>query len=61
MKTSRIFTPSELHTYIEYLRKEMITASQDYGIKSNQSLEISQELDYYIYQYQLLKENSKVS
>src|SRR3954463_6960614 len=54
MKTSpsRILTPIELLTYIEYLRKNLIHIGLTCGFNHEQTIEASQELDYFIFEYQ---------
>ena len=54
MKTSpsRILTPNELLAYIEYLRKNLIYIGLTCGFNHEQTIEASQELDYFIFEYQ---------
>ncbi|WP_043931747.1 aspartyl-phosphate phosphatase Spo0E family protein [Bacillus sp. EB01] len=54
MKVNSILTPSELLKYIEFLRKEMIRTGFSSSLRSMQTIELSQELDFYIFQYQLM-------
>ena len=50
--SSRVLTPNELLTYIEYLRKHLIHIGLTYGFNHVQTIEASQELDYFIFEYQ---------
>ncbi|NHM29896.1 aspartyl-phosphate phosphatase Spo0E family protein [Neobacillus terrae] len=54
MENSLIFSPFELKIYIEYLRIDLIDKGQQLGLINEVTVEASQELDYFIYQYQLL-------
>ena len=51
---SCILTPNELLTYIEYLRKNLIHIGLTCGFNHEQTIEASQELDYFIFEYQML-------
>ncbi|WP_404332176.1 Spo0E family sporulation regulatory protein-aspartic acid phosphatase [Mesobacillus maritimus] len=42
----------ELLRYIEFLRKQMINMGLTYGFQDNRTIQASQELDYFIYEYQ---------
>ena len=42
---SRVLTPNELLSYIEYLRKHLIQIGLTYGFNHEQTIEASQELD----------------
>ena len=39
---------NELRKYIEFLRKELITVGQQYGLNSKEAIETSVELDHYL-------------
>ena len=54
MKTSPscILTPNELLAYIEYLRKNLIHIGLTCGFNHEQTIKVSQELDYFIFEYQ---------
>lgn len=54
MKTSPslILTTNELLAYIEYLRKNLIHIGLTCGFNHEQTIEASQELDYFIFEYQ---------
>ncbi|MFJ8268510.1 Spo0E family sporulation regulatory protein-aspartic acid phosphatase [Peribacillus asahii] len=54
MKTSLslVLTPNELLDYIEYLRKNLIHIGLTFGFNHEQTIEASQELDYFIFEYQ---------
>ncbi len=54
METSQslILTPNELLAYIEYLRKNLIHIGLTCGFNHKQTIEASQELDYFIFAYQ---------
>ncbi|ALC91351.1 hypothetical protein AM500_17260 [Bacillus sp. FJAT-18017] len=54
MERNCILTPSELLKYIEFLRKEMIRTGFSSSFRSLQTIELSQELDFYIFQYQIM-------
>jgi integrase len=56
MKTSPslVLTPSELLDYIEYLRKNLIRIRLTCGFNHKQTIEASQELDYFIFEYQVI-------
>ena len=49
---SFILTPNELLAYIEYLRKNLIHIGLTCGFNHEQTIEASQELDYFIFEYQ---------
>ncbi|MGM0900542.1 MAG: Spo0E family sporulation regulatory protein-aspartic acid phosphatase [Bacillota bacterium] len=42
----------ELLRYIEFLRKQLINRGLTYGFQDNRTIQASQELDYFIYEYQ---------
>jgi hypothetical protein len=50
--TSFVLTPNELLAYIEFLRKDLILIGLTYGLLNNRTIQASQELDYFIFQYQ---------
>jgi hypothetical protein len=54
MENLLIFSPFELKIYIEYLRIDLIDKGQQLGLINEVTIEASQELDYFIFQYQLL-------
>jgi hypothetical protein len=45
-------TPKELLSYIEFLRKELIRLGLEFGLDSDITIEVSQELDHFIFEYQ---------
>ena len=49
---SLVLTPNELLDYIEFLRKNLIHIGLINGFKHDQTIEASQELDYFIFEYQ---------
>lgn len=51
---SLVLNPDELLAYIEYLRKDLINIGLTYGLNNHRTIEASQELDYFIFQYQKL-------
>ena len=51
---SRILPPNELLTYIEYLRKNLIHIGLTCGFNHEQTIEASKELDYFIFEYQMI-------
>ena len=51
---SLILPPNELLAYIEYLRKNLIHIGLTCGFNHEQTIEASQELDYFIFEYQKL-------
>ena len=52
METPVVLTPDELLNYIEYLRKNLIYLGLTCGFNHEQTIEASQELDFFIFQYQ---------
>lgn len=54
---SAIFSKQELLQYINYLRKEMINTGLNHGLSNNFTIEASQELDYFIFQYQTFRKS----
>jgi len=56
---SSLLEPNELLTYIECLREELIRLGLKYGFNHKRTIHASQELDYFIVEYQKL--TSKVS
>lgn len=49
---SLILNPNELLAYIDYLRKDLIIIGLTYGLLNVRTIKASQELDYFIFQYQ---------
>lgn len=49
---SSILTPDELLEYIEYLRKDLINLGIIYGFNNIKTIQASQELDFFIFEYQ---------
>lgn len=47
-----VLAPDELLGYIEYLRKDLIHLGLTYGLNNRRTIQASQELDFYIYEYQ---------
>ncbi|MBY0099398.1 aspartyl-phosphate phosphatase Spo0E family protein [Mesobacillus maritimus] len=47
-----VLRPCELLTYIEFLRKHLIKMGLTYGFNDDRTIQASQELDYFIYEYQ---------
>lgn len=47
-----VITPSELLSYIECLRKDLIHIGLKYGFNHNRTIQASQELDFFIFEYQ---------
>jgi hypothetical protein len=60
MGKSLIFSPFELRVYIEFLRADLINKGLRLGLSHDRTVKASQELDYFLYQYQVLSE-SRVS
>lgn len=54
MEKSPIFSPLELRDYIEFLRNDLIDKGLKLGLTNEKTVLASKELDYFIYQYQLL-------
>lgn len=54
-KESLILGPFELRVYIENLRKELIETSQKMGLNHQLTIQASEELDYFINEYEKLK------
>ena len=51
---SVVLTPDELLDYIEYLRNNLINIGLSNGFNHEKTIEASQELDYFILEYQRL-------
>jgi hypothetical protein len=49
---SFVFSPNELLAYIEFLRKDLIHIGLTNGFLNDRTIQASQELDYFIWQYQ---------
>lgn len=47
-----VLKPRELLSYIEFLRKQLIKTGLTYGFNDYRTMQTSQELDFYIYEYQ---------
>lgn len=56
MERRQLLNLDELTVYIEFLRIDMLEKSQQHGISHHATLQASQELDYYILQYQRMAE-----
>jgi hypothetical protein len=54
---SLVLTLNELLSYIEFLRKDLIHIGLRYGLNSDRTIQASQELDYFIYEYQRITSN----
>ncbi|WP_084820267.1 aspartyl-phosphate phosphatase Spo0E family protein [Mesobacillus campisalis] len=52
---SSIFSPSELLVYIEFLRERLIGLGLKNGFSCSQTIQASQELDFFIFEYQKMK------
>ena len=53
-----VLSINELQDYINFLRSDMIQKGSKYGLSSNVTVSASQELDYFIFQYQILHKDS---
>lgn len=60
MENSLIFSTIELRVYIEYLRIALIDKGHELGLTNDKTIQASQELDYFIYQYQMLTGSKKL-
>ncbi|MDP4103585.1 MAG: aspartyl-phosphate phosphatase Spo0E family protein [Bacillota bacterium] len=49
---SLVLNPNELLAYIDYLRNDLIIIGLTYGLLNDRTIKASQELDYFIFQYQ---------
>jgi hypothetical protein len=49
---SFVLTPNSLLAYIEFLRKDLIHIGLTHGFNNDRTIQASQELDYFIFQYQ---------
>ncbi|MCM3588900.1 aspartyl-phosphate phosphatase Spo0E family protein [Mesobacillus maritimus] len=47
-----VLEPRELLNYIELLRKQLINMGLTHGFQDHRTIQASQELDYFIYEYQ---------
>ncbi|CAM4020601.1 aspartyl-phosphate phosphatase Spo0E family protein [Mesobacillus zeae] len=54
MKTLPVLTLKELRQYIEFLRNDMISLGNQFGFNHEMTIIASQELDYFIYKYQVI-------
>lgn len=54
MERASIFSPFELKIYIEFLRIDLIDKGMKFGFGNETTILASQELDFFIYQYQVL-------
>jgi hypothetical protein len=50
-----IFSASELLYYIEFLREHLIKVGLNNGFSCSQTIQASQELDFFIAEYQKMK------
>lgn len=51
---SSVLTEHELLGYIEFLRSDLIDIGLTYGFNNHRTIKASQELDYFIFEYQKL-------
>ncbi|WP_442598124.1 Spo0E family sporulation regulatory protein-aspartic acid phosphatase [Neobacillus sp. D3-1R] len=61
MKTTLILSPLELRVYIEFLRFDLINTGIKLGLNHDRTVKASQELDYFLYQYQVLTESRELT
>lgn len=61
MRTTMIFSPFELRSYIEFLRKDLIDTGLRLGFNHEETITASQELDYFLFQYQTLTDSKLYS
>jgi len=47
-----VLNPNELLSYIEFLRKDLINKGLNFGFNDDRTIQASQELDYFIFEYQ---------
>ncbi|SEN76677.1 Spo0E like sporulation regulatory protein [Mesobacillus persicus] len=47
-----VLNPNELLSYIEFLRKDLINKGLHFGFNDERTIQASQELDYFIFEYQ---------
>lgn len=47
-----VLTISELYRYIELLRKDLIQTGLTFGFNDQRTIQASQELDFFIFEYQ---------
>ncbi|WP_186578666.1 aspartyl-phosphate phosphatase Spo0E family protein [Aquibacillus kalidii] len=52
MAKNLVLSPGELISYIEFLRGELIKVGDVHGLNNEKTVRASQELDYFIYEYQ---------
>ena len=50
-----VLNSNELLSYIEFLRKDLINTGLIFGFHDERTIKASQELDYFIYEYQRMK------
>lgn len=58
MEKTFVFSSFELRIYIEFLRLDLIDKGLKLGLNNDRTVKASQELDYFIYQYQKLIEST---
>lgn len=51
---SFVLTPNELLAYIEFLRKDLLLIGLTYGLLNVRTIQASQEIGYFIFQYQMI-------
>ncbi|PKG22613.1 aspartyl-phosphate phosphatase Spo0E family protein [Niallia nealsonii] len=51
----REYSLNQLESHIQKLRKELINVGMKEGFNSSTTIQISQQLDYFIFQYQRYK------
>ncbi|MFC0470714.1 aspartyl-phosphate phosphatase Spo0E family protein [Halalkalibacter kiskunsagensis] len=54
MDKTVLISPIKPRIYIEFLRLELLEKGTELGLNNEITLHLSHELDYFIYQYQLL-------
>ncbi|WP_404332281.1 Spo0E family sporulation regulatory protein-aspartic acid phosphatase [Mesobacillus maritimus] len=47
-----VLNPNELLSYIEFLRKDLINKGLNFGFNDERTIQASQELDYFIFEFQ---------
>ncbi|MGM0903083.1 MAG: Spo0E family sporulation regulatory protein-aspartic acid phosphatase [Bacillota bacterium] len=47
-----VLSTNELLSYIEFLRKDLINKGLNFGFNDERTIQASQELDYFLYEYQ---------
>jgi len=53
-----VLNPHELLNYIEFLRKDLIYKGLNFGFNDNRTIQASQELDYFVFEYQKMTKYS---